>query len=201
MRVFPMCSESRRFAVLVLALTVALSVVHPAEGRGKLLLDDQGHKPRDLRDLRASGHMLLWSGEFVRFRALFVSSQERCADAVVCLEFLVEDAPVSIPLETLSALEFVSGKALKLTQRSGRFFLAELPNAGPGKTAARDGAGCPPQAPQSASFSFSLGLEVPDPITGRVTRYTVPFCWIKQLSIQWQGKGNEDSAAGVEAVN
>lgn len=190
MRVFPMCSEPGRFAVLVLALALALSVALPAEGRGKLLLDDQGHKPRDVRDLGAKGDMLLWSGEFVRFSALFVSRQERCADAVVCLEFLVDDTPASIPLETLSGLEFVSSKVLKLTERSGRFFFAALPNAGSGKTAARGGAGCPPQAPQSAAFSFPLGLEVPDPVTGSVTRYTVPFCWIKQLRMQWRGNGN-----------
>lgn len=168
---------------------MVLSLVLPAEGRGKLLLDDQGQRPKDLR-FSAQGEMLLWSGEFVRFSALFASRQERCAEDVVCLEFLVDDTPASISLETLSGLEFLSSKALKLTQRSGRFYFAELPHAGSGKSSARGGAGCPPQAPRSALFSFPLGLEVPDPVTGSVTRYTVPFCWIKQLRMQWQGNGN-----------
>lgn len=201
MRVFSVCREPGPFTVLVCAAILVLFVILPAEGRGKLVLDDQGQRPKDVRDLGAQGDMLLWSGEFVRFSSLFASRQERCTDGVVCLEFLVEDHPISIPLESLSGLEFVSSKTLRLTERSGRFHFAELPNAGSGNNAARSGAGCPPQAPRSAAFSLPLGLEIPDPVTGSVTRYTVPFCWIKQLHLHWKGNDNDSSARGMVEAN
>jgi len=201
MRVFSVCREPCPVAVFILAAVLVLSMIVPAEGGGKLVLGGQGRRPKDVRDLGAKGDMLLWSGEFVRFNSLFASRQERCTDGVVCLEFLVEDVPTSVPLESLSGLEFVSSKTLRLTERSGRFHFASLPDAGSANYAARGGAVCPPQVPQSAALSFPLGLEVSDPVMGRGTRYTVPFCWIKQLHLQWKGKGNAESTHGVEEAD